>query len=59
MNNNPYIYNPVAKTLLEEYHTRLLENEQVDSLLVKVCDNALNAFKILTCLLYTSPSPRD
>jgi len=48
MNNNPYIYNPVAKTLLEEYHTRLLENEQVDSLLVKVCDNALNAFKILT-----------
>ncbi len=48
MNNNPYIYNPVAKSLLGEYHSRLLENEQVDSLLVKVCDNALNAFKILT-----------
>lgn len=48
MNNNPYIYNPVAKSLLEEYHSKLLENEQVDSLLVKICDNALNAFKVLT-----------
>jgi len=48
MNKNPYIYNPIAKSLLEEYHTRILENEQVDSLLVKICDNALNAFKILT-----------
>ena len=48
MNNNPYIQNQVAKQLLEGYYTKLLENEQVDSLLVKVCDNALNAFKILT-----------
>jgi hypothetical protein len=48
MNNNPYIHNQVAKQLLEGYYTKLLENEQVDSLLVKVCDNALNAFKILT-----------
>jgi hypothetical protein len=48
MNNNPYIHNQVAKQLLEGYYTNLLENEQVDSLLVKVCDNALNAFKILT-----------
>ena len=48
MNNNPYIHNSIAKQLLEGYYTKLLENEQVDSLLVKVCDNALNAFKILT-----------
>jgi len=48
MNNNPYIYNPIAKSLLGEYHSKLLENEQVDSLLVKICDNALNAFKVLT-----------
>ena len=41
MNNNPYIHNQVAKQLLEGYYTKLLENEQVDSLLVKVCDNAL------------------
>lgn len=48
MNNNPYIHNQIAKQLLEGYYTKILENEQVDSLLVKVCDNALNAFKILT-----------
>ena len=48
MNNNPYIHNQVAKQLLEGYYNKILENEQVDSLLVKVCDNALNAFKVLT-----------
>ena len=48
MNNNSYLHNPIAKQLLEGYYTKLLENEQVDSLLAKVCDNALNAFKILT-----------
>ena len=48
MSNNPYVHNRVAKQLLEGYYTKILENEQVDSLLAKVCDNALNAFKTLT-----------
>lgn len=48
MNKNPYILNPVAKGLLQEYHEKLFENENVDELLVKVADNALNAFKIVT-----------
>jgi uncharacterized protein YihD (DUF1040 family) len=48
MRNNPYVHNRVAKQLLEGYYTKILENEQVDSLLAKVCDNALNAFKTLT-----------
>jgi hypothetical protein len=47
MNKNPYINNPVAKQLLESYYERLFENENVDELLVKISDNALNAFKIL------------
>ena len=48
MNNKPYIHNPIAKQLLEGYYEKLFENEQVDSLLVKISDGALNAFKILT-----------
>jgi hypothetical protein len=48
MNKNPYIYNPVAKMMLESLSDKLFENEKVDSLLGKACDNALNCFKILT-----------
>ena len=47
MNKNPYLYNNVANSLMDDYNERLLENENVDSLLVKICDNALNAFKII------------
>jgi len=48
MNKNPYIYNPVARMMLESLSDQLFENEKVDSLLGKACDNALNCFKILT-----------
>jgi hypothetical protein len=48
MNKNPYIYNPVAKSFIQEHLDKIFENENVDQLLVKVADNALNAFKIIT-----------
>jgi hypothetical protein len=48
MNNKTYINNPIAKQLFESYYDKLFENEHVDSLLAKVSDNALNAFKVLT-----------
>lgn len=48
MNKNPYINNPVAKMFIQERFDKLFENENVDQLLVKIADNALNAFKIIT-----------
>jgi hypothetical protein len=45
---NPYLYNPVAKSLLEQYEQKIFENENVDFLLSKISDNALNIFKVLT-----------
>jgi hypothetical protein len=48
MNKNPYINNPVANSFLQEYYDKIFENENVDELLVKIADNSLNAFKIIT-----------
>jgi len=48
MNKRPYIYNPVANKLFEEYYEKIFENEQVDSLLSKAVDSSLEAFKKLT-----------
>jgi len=71
MNKNPYIYNPIAKMmleslnqtpqknpsayvnnsvanmLLEEQRQKLFENEDVDSLINKASDNAINCFKTI------------
>ena len=47
MNKNPYIYNPVAKSILGFYNENLFENEKVEPVLSKICDQALNIFKIL------------
>ena len=46
MRNNS-IYNPIAKMLLNEHNSLILENEKVDSLISKISDNALNCFKII------------
>ena len=46
MRNNS-IYNPIAKMLLNEHNSLILENEKVDSLVSKISDNALNCFKII------------
>ena len=48
MDKRSYIYNPIAKQLFEGYYEKLFENEQVDSLLVKAADSALEVFKKLT-----------
>jgi|694.fasta_scaffold58167_5 hypothetical protein len=48
MNKNPYLNNPVARSLFENYNDIIFENEKVDSLLNKISDNALDAFKVLT-----------
>lgn len=48
MRKNPYLNNPVAKSLFNEHYEVILENEKVDALLNKISDNALDAFKILT-----------
>jgi hypothetical protein len=48
MKRDPYIYNSVAKNFIQERLDKIFENENVDQLLVKVADNALNAFKIIT-----------
>ena len=48
MNKNPYIHNPVARIFFNEYTDKIFENENVDDLLVKIADNALNCFKIVT-----------
>lgn len=48
MNKNPYIHNPVASKFFQERLDKLFENENVDQLLMKVADNALNSFKIIT-----------
>ena len=71
MNKNPYIYNPVARMMLEslnqapqknpsayvnnsvanmileEQRQKLFENEDVDSLINKASDNAINCFKTI------------
>ena len=44
---NYSIYNPIAKMLLNEHSSLILENEKVDSLISKISDNALNCFKIV------------
>jgi len=46
MRNNS-IYNPIAKMMLNEHSSLILENEKVDSLISKISDNALNCFKII------------
>jgi hypothetical protein len=46
-NRNPYIYNPVAKSILSSYSESLFENEKMEPLLSKICDQVLNIFKIL------------
>ena len=46
MRNNS-IYNPIAKMMLNEHYSLILENEKVDSLMSKISDNALNCFKII------------
>jgi hypothetical protein len=46
MRNNS-IYNPIAKMMLNEHASLILENEKVDSLISKISDNALNCFKIV------------
>ena len=46
MRNNS-IYNPIAKMILNEHSSLILENEKVDSLMSKISDNALNCFKII------------
>ena len=46
MRNNS-IYNPIAKMILNEHSSLILENEKVDSLISKISDNALNCFKII------------
>jgi hypothetical protein len=48
MNKNPYIHNSVARIFFDEYTEKIFENENVDELLVKIADNALNCFKIVT-----------
>jgi hypothetical protein len=48
MNKNPYIHNSVARIFFDEYIEKIFENENVDELLVKIADNALNCFKIVT-----------
>lgn len=47
MSKNPYIYNPVAKMMLESYHEKLLENEKVDAVLSQLVDNSLSVFQKL------------
>ncbi len=47
MSKNPYIYNPVAKMMIENYHEQLLENEKVDAVLAKLVDNSLTIFQKL------------
>ena len=46
MRNNS-IYNPIAKMMLNEHSSLILENEKVDSLISKISDNALNCFKVV------------
>ena len=46
MRNNS-IYNPIAKMMLNEHASLILENEKVDSLISKISDNALKCFKII------------
>jgi hypothetical protein len=46
MKNNS-IYNPIAKMILNDHFSLILENEKVDSLLSKISDNALNCFKVI------------
>lgn len=47
MNKSSYLYNPVANQFFQSYNEKLFENEQVDNTIEKICDNALNVFKIL------------
>lgn len=44
---NTSIYNPIAKMILNEHSSLILENEKVDALISKISDNALNCFKIV------------
>jgi hypothetical protein len=44
---NISIYNPIAKMILNEHSSLILENEKVDSLISKISDNALNCFKVV------------
>lgn len=44
---NTSIYNPIAKMILNEHSSLILENEKVDALISKISDNALNCFKVV------------
>lgn len=44
---NISVHNPIAKMLLNEHSSLILENEKVDTLISKISDNALNCFKII------------
>jgi len=47
MSKNPYVHNPIAERLLGDYNQRLFENEKVEPVISKICDQILNIFKIL------------
>jgi len=48
MNKNPYIYNPVAKMILENSGSMIFENEKLDAIILKLIDTSLLVFQKLS-----------